>query len=82
MKLKWNIELIKDGLKKEIKDKIDRLKDNDFKRSVQNSLNKAKNIKDYYDILNKINEHEFNNKKADAIKSLDDLSDQDKKNDL
>ncbi|WAM04240.1 hypothetical protein [Mycoplasmopsis cynos] len=82
MKLKRNIELIKDGLKKEIKDKIDRLKDNDFKRSVQNSLNKAKNIKDYYDILNKINEHEFNNKKADAIKSLDDLSDQDKKNDF
>ncbi|MCU9936272.1 hypothetical protein NWP96_04025 [Mycoplasmopsis cynos] len=80
--IKVNIELIKDGLKKEIKDKIDRLKDNDFKKSVQNSLNKAKNIKDYYDILNKINEYEFNSKKADAIKSLDDLSDQDKKNDF
>ncbi|WAM05848.1 hypothetical protein OM999_01110 [Mycoplasmopsis cynos] len=55
---------------KKIKDKIDRLKDNDFKRSVQNSLNKAKNIKDYYDILNKINERNLIIKKLMLLNLL------------
>ncbi|WAM05943.1 hypothetical protein OM999_01670 [Mycoplasmopsis cynos] len=50
------------------------LENDNFKKIIKNSFGKAKTIKDYYDILIRINEHEFgriNNPKIDSKDKTD-----------
>ncbi|CCP24399.1 coiled-coil domain-containing protein [Mycoplasmopsis cynos] len=69
-----NYEILKDALKKQAANRIELLENDNFKKIIKNSFGKAKTIKDYYDILIRINEHEFgriNNPKIDSKDKTD-----------
>ncbi|WP_322960164.1 hypothetical protein [Mycoplasmopsis cynos] len=77
-----NYEIIKLNLKKQVEERIENIKDSNFKKSIQDLFDKAKTIRNFYDILNKINEYEFRDRadleidpkdKTDLLNKIDQI---------